>query len=397
MYSKRKKVIISLLVPILCVIIVITGILILFNTDFTDPNISSFSIINRSIGSLVTFKYYVTNSGLLEGIKSVSNYRYLFWEWAIQMFQDYPLSGVGLGAFVIELPHYQVSFYQIDFTGNYYLQILSEFGIIGLLSVLLIFLTILLKAVFFIRKKNKDNRGNWIFLGLFLSFLSMLISLFLGPHTNFDEVQLSFWLVIGLMVTYMKIIDLKSNNLNTAADYSLVRDRQNSLGIFNRKQIIFNRIGLFSIILIFSVSFLYSSFIPLSINVNQKDFWMNQNNYGFYGSEVVDGKEVEWINIDASKVLEKKGSTLNIPVRDIIPINRKIPVYLRIYIDNLLVKIVKIDDHVWHDIKVDIPEFAGEKFTLTISSSSSWTLKEMGISSDTRGIGLMIGEIVFLN
>jgi len=395
-FNKRTKFLISVIIPILCVIIIIAGTIMIFNADITDPDISRFSIINRSAGSLITFKYHATNYGLLEGMKSVSNFRYIFWEKAIQMFMDYPLSGVGLGAYIIELPNYQdPSFTQVDFTGNYYLQILSEFGIIGLLSILLIFLIILWKAVSFIRKNIKEN--NWIFLGLFLSFLSMLIALFFGPHTNFNAIQLSFWLIISLMVVFIRIIDLRSNDLNKVIKYSLVRDKQNSSSIFDRRQVAFNKIGFFTIIFIFSASFLYSSFIPLSINVNQKSFRMNQNNYGFYGKEVIEGEEVEWISIDAGKVLEKRGSALNIPVRDGIPGGRRIPLFMRIYIDNLLVKLVKIDDTLWHDIKVDIPKFTGEKFTLTISASSSWTPKEMGINNDTREIGLMIGEIVFLD
>ena len=92
----------------------------------------------------------------------------------------------------------------------------------------------------------------------------------------------------------------------------------------------------------------------------------------------------------------RKGNALNIPVRDGIPIDRKIPLFIRNYIDNLLVKLVKIDSSFWQNIKVEIPKFTKEKFTLTISSSSSWTPKELGINKDTREIGIMIGEIEFL-
>jgi O-antigen ligase len=395
-YSKRKRIIISLIVPILCVIILVTGILILFNTDFSDPNISGFSIINRSIESLVTFKYYVTNSGLLEGIKSVSNYRYLFWEWAIQMFQDYPLSGVGLGAFVIELPQYQVSFSQIDFTGNYYLQILSEFGVIGLLSILSIFFIILWKAIAFTRRNTTENKNSWIFLGLFLSFLSMLAALLLGPHTNFDEIQLSFWLVIGLMAAFMRINDLKEDDVKRRTTYSLVNSRQNSNSLINRNQIVLNKIGFSMIIFIFSVSFLYSSFIPLSINVNQKYFRMNQNEYGFYGKEVIDGKEVEWIGINASKVIEKQGNIISIPFKDGIPVERKSPNSIRFYVDNKLVRILKVNDNDWHNISIKIPDFTGDRFTLTITCSDSWSPKEFKINNDTRELGLLIGKIEFL-
>jgi len=402
--SKVKKIIILICIILLVLMIIVLAIFsILFVNNIENPNITRFSMINRTMESIITFKTYAGRHGLIEGIKSISNYRYLFWERAIHMFKDYPLTGIGPGTYIIELPNYHgLDFTLIDYSGNYYLQVLAEFGLIGIIPILFIFYILIKKAaVYLVRSKNvkKVKNINWILIGLFMSFASMLIALIFGPHTNFMEIQLTFWLIIGLMISFIKVNHSNVNKRNKVYTglHQIDNERFHNRTINRFRHDVFGKISFIALIIIFTVSFAISSITTLSINVKQNTFRTNANDYGFYGREIIEGKEVEWISIDASKVLEKQGHTLNIPVRDCIPVDRSKPIFMKIYIDNLLVKKVKIDGDLWHDIKVDIPEFTGEKFTLTISTSDSWTPKEMGINNDTREIGLMIGEIVFLD
>ncbi len=402
--SKIKKIIIRTSILLLVLIIIILAVFsVLFINNIEDPNITKFSMINRTMESIIAFNAYSSRLGLVEGIKSISNFRYLFWERAIHMFKDYPLTGIGPGAYIIELPNYHgLDFTLIDYAGNYYLQVLAEFGLIGIIPLLFIFY-ILIKKVIIYLKRSKDIKRvkniNWILIGLFMSFSSMLIALIFGPHTNFMEIQFTFWLIIGLMVAFIKVNYIKENNGNKDyARLSQINNEKYQNRIINRfGHGLFAKISFIVLIIIFTTSLFISSITTLSTNVKQNTFRKNANNYGFYNEEVFEGKSVRWISIDASKVFEKQGDALNIPVRDGIPVDRRIPLFMRIYIDNLLVKVVKIDGNQWHDIKVDIPEFTGEKFTLTVSSSSSWTPKEMGINNDTKEIGFMIGEIVFLD
>ncbi|MCD4670147.1 MAG: O-antigen ligase family protein [Actinomycetia bacterium] len=402
--SKIEKTIILICILLLVLIIIMLAVFsIIFINNIEDPNITRFSMINRTMESIITFNTYAGRHGLIEGIKSISNYRYIFWERAIHMFRDYPLTGMGPGTYIIELPNYHgLDFTLIDYSGNYYLQVLSEFGLIGIIPILFIFYVLIKKAaVYLARSKNikKVRNINWILIGLFMSFSSMLIALIFGPHTNFIEIQFTFWLIIGLMISFIKVQNSSGNERGTVCRGLSQIDNER---YYNRTMNIpgsgvAGKISFIVLIIIFTISFAISSITTLSINVKQNTFRTNANNYGFYGKEVIEGKEVEWISIDASKVLEKQSYTLNIPVKDCIPVDRSKPITMKIYIDNLLVKKVKIDGDLWHDIKVDIPKFTGEKFTLTISTSDSWTPKEMGINNDTREIGVMIGEIVFLD
>jgi len=402
--SRIKKIIILTCIILLILIIIILAVFsVLFVNNIEDPNITEFSMINRIIESIITFNAYSGRVGLIEGIKSISNYRHIFWERAIHMFKDYPLTGIGPGAYIIELPNYHgLNFTQINYAGNYYLQVLSEFGMIGTIPLLFIFYILIKKVIVYLRRSKNIKRVknvNWILIGLFMSFSSMLIALIFGPHTNFIEIQFTFWLIIGLMISFIKVNYIGEDKVNRAL-LSLPRidDEKYQNKIINRfGPDFFSKVSFIVLITIFTISFLISSITTLSTNVKQNTFRTNANNYGFYNEEIFEGKRVRWINVDASKVFEKECDTLIIPVRDVIPVERKVPLSMRVYIDNLLVKVVKIEGDMWHDIKVDIPKFTEKKFTLTISYSSSWTPKEMGINNDTKEIGAMIGEIVFLD
>jgi hypothetical protein len=248
----------------------------------------------------------------------------------------------------------------------------------------------------------------------------MISAQFLGPHTNFMEIHFTFWLVIGLIVTIIKIrqidyisnseMELKdnlydnngiknnsgdNNDLNNGLKWSRVPLALSGRIYFSTIQ----GISLIIILIIFTGSFLIGSFSGLSITATQdRGSW--DNNYGFYEVNIVQGKKVRWIAPDASEVLEKKGSAVIIQVKDAYPVKNAGPNIVKFYIDNLLVKKIKLEDDSWHNLRLDIPEFVenhfSNRFTLTIVTSRSWVPKELGLNKDTRVLGIMVGEIAFI-
>ncbi|GAG93184.1 unnamed protein product [marine sediment metagenome] len=200
----------------------------------------------------------------------------------------------------------------------------------------------------------------------------MLAAQFFGPHTNFTEIQFTFWLIIGLMLTYIKVKE-NSESISIERDYSKILNNEiqednilknkSGSGKENQGQLInkvktaskkikalnigskvkfdlVQKISLVVIILIFTVSFFVSSFSNLSINVKQNLYgW--ENKYGFYEEEISEDKKFRWTNVDASEGIEKKGSTMIIPLRAGNPNIYKRAVFARIYIDNFLVKVIR--------------------------------------------------------
>lgn len=404
---KRKKIIISIVMIVVSLILIIANVAIFATTNRIKSSILEIDLIQRPLETVETLLSYNRTAGFLESLKSVSNYRYIFWNQAIRMAKDYPLTGVGVGSYIIELPDYlwnfEPGFTQVDYAGNYYLQVLSEFGFIGLIIILFIFYFIIKKYILYFRYQRSLNGqrpnslNNWLLIGLFLSFFSMILAQFFGPHTNFTEVQFTFWLIIGLMLTFIKVkqVNYKKNleaGLKEVKNVPLMIDSKIN---FNLSQ----KISMIIILLIFTCSFLFNSYTELSITVKQnRDNW--SNNYGFYDFENLQGKKVRWIANDASEVLEKKGSAFIIPLQDAYPIKNSELNIVKFYIDNMLVNKIKLEDDSWYNLKLEVPKSVGDesgnRFTLTIVTSRFWVPKELGINSDTRVLGIRIGEIIFI-
>lgn len=367
------------------------------------PPETGFALFDRSVDTIWMGYNVYRQAGFIEGFKSVSSERHFIWAQALNIFRDYKISGVGLGGFMIELPnYYQVNNSAVrivDYTGNYYLQMLSELGIVGLIMVLFIFFLIIKKVSCYYRRQRpagKEDRRDWFLTGFFISFISMVILLFFGPHTNFNEIQFTFWLVIGLAFAFIKI---RESDLYNQGNYVVSQKPQSgnvSLNIVRKINLdIKQKISLIVIMLIFSGTFFYSSCSELSLNIRQKEVgW--ENYYGYYHQEVIEDRKIMWISIDAGRVMEKEGEKLIVPVKDSDPAGHLLPLFIRFFVDNRMVKVVKIDDRQWHDVEIDLSDFKEEKFTFTIACSRSWVPEERGLSNDTRELGVMTGEFRFV-
>ena len=392
----KKRKIAAIIAIILIAIILISFIGIIAYLGFSkDQRIMQAGLLSRTGETLRTMVDYLRKAGFVEAIKSISNYRYIYWDKAMEMTSDYPVAGIGLGTYIIEVADYlyrTADFVTIDFVGNYYLQILAELGLPALISVLIIFILLIKKTGILFRKSGSIRRGippqNWIFIGLFISFLSMLFALILGAHTNFLEIQFTFWLIIGLMMVFIRLNTGKYiNDLNAVLEGDYPGSRE---GIFSKIQ----KAGIAVIVLIFAVSFISASLTTLSIAGKQNSsYWSNE--YGFYQVERAGDREFRWLNKNASTVLGREGSYLNFSVQDGNLSEDDKPNKVRFFIDNLQVGSVNLGDDSWYNVKLEIPEYAQERITLTIVSSRSWVPKELGLSSDTRELAIKIGAITF--
>ena len=375
-----------------------------FIDRISDDTSTSFSMFQRILETIKAAKIYFTAGGFIESFKSISNFRYFFWGQAISMAKDFPVSGVGVGSFIIQLPNYfiknRIGFSQIDYSGNYYLQVLSEIGIVGLLLILYIFYLILKKIISFKKNENKlrlvKSNDNWILTGLSISFIVMLIGQFFGSHTTFFEIQFIFWFIISLILVYIKI---KENNMGNYPGGKI-----KSLLIVDKIKLSKNeRAGFYAITAVFIITLIISSVTLLSINVQQNLFdkqnkyrgW--QNTYGFYKQEMWGDKKINWTAIDASKVIDKDGDVMVIPMMDAIPEGYMEDVKVRIFIDNLFIKSVTLKNNVWTDVEVLIPGYVKDKFTLTLACNRVWVPKNIGLNKDTRELGVLVGQINFLH
>jgi len=393
-YSVRKRLVIITAIGVVAILIAAFFVVI-----FTLPDlfISRVSFVRRMVNTVETAINYGQRAGIIEGFKSISNFRYIFWGQAMEMFKDHPVAGVGHASYIFQLPNYlkinQTGFSQIDFSGSFYLQVLSELGITGIILYIFIIMVFLVQVLRYFKRKNREDleRSDWFILAFFASFIAMLAGQGFGPHTNFDEVNLTFWLMIGLMMACVKVMQKKF-------EPSLRQMR-----ISNKIRFDFiEKISLAAVILIFTSSFVFSSVTGLSININQNLYdrkgtyigW--ENKYGFYEEETIDGEKFRWVSIDASEVVEKKGEVMVIPIMDAIPEKPEKPLEVKVYINNFMAAREVIEHEYWTDVRVEIPEVSGDRFTLTLVFNRGWSPKEMGLNPDTRQLAASVKKYMFV-
>jgi len=137
--------------------------------------------------------------------------RYFLWREAGRMINDYPVSGVGLGAYIVELPNYYQNdkdmlrpdiqrFRRIDTAENYFLQVGAELGLVGLAVCFWLFWLIFkqmrksLKA-----KREPDELNKYIRLGASAGIISLLVNFLFHSYIGSFEVQYTFWFLVALI------------------------------------------------------------------------------------------------------------------------------------------------------------------------------------------------------
>lgn len=126
--------------------------------------------------------------------------RYALWEAGWKMFQDKPLTGVGIGMFEWVLPYYgqgvEILRNRSIWAHNTYIQILSETGIIGFLLFMGMFLSTFsnfIRARFKGAYENEAKKEIWLIV-----FIVML----LGGITKSDHADKLTWMIMGISALF---------------------------------------------------------------------------------------------------------------------------------------------------------------------------------------------------
>jgi len=155
----------------------------------------------------------IGKSNFLGYVSSISSGRNILWKQAINMFLDYPVSGVGIGQYYTEISNYNVIKYGItsviDITNNYYLQILSEMGMVALMIILWFFIEVFLASIF-VFKIIVNKRFKFLYFNFLLCFIVTLIIFNTGPNIIFFEIQYIFMIIIGFLINFRINFDKES-------------------------------------------------------------------------------------------------------------------------------------------------------------------------------------------
>ena len=303
------------------------------------------------------------------------------WRLAARMMKDYPISGVGAGAYIIELPNYAqkagISLRTTDSAENYFLQVGSELGFLGLFFSLWIFWLILRQIKKVSTKYLSMGRWKYIQIGILCGIISLFVIFFVHTFIGSYEIKYTFWLLVG----FLFILGEK-------------RERQKDRRLFHKILIIV-------LFLIFGGTFLWNSAHSLSLKNRTEVFHLEQD-FGFYRLERdQQGRQFQWTKRYAGMTIKIKSPVLEIPLLASHPDIDKNSLRVKIYLikdffkEKRMLDELVLTDQRWTTYEYTMAEDVGLQAILLFEVSRTWNPSKTSGSADHRDLGIAIGTINF--
>lgn len=307
------------------------------------------------------------------------------WKMAANMIKDYPLTGVGIGAFIIELPNYEEITKpslkrSTDSAENYFLQVGSELGIIGLFFFLWIFWEIFKQVKSGLDKYLSQDRWKYIQIGVSCGIISLFMIFFVHTYIGSYEIKYTFWLLVGSLFILGRNGNKPESRIHLSKNFK-----------------IFSLV----LVLIFSGLHLWNSTHSLSLK-NRTQLLDLKQNFGLYRLEKTqDGREFRWTRGYGGLTIKIEKPVIEIPMLASHPDIEKNPLRVKIYLikdffkEKRMLDEVVLTENSWKTYEYYVPEEVNRQAILLFKVSRTWNpLKTFG-TPDPRNLGIAIGEIKF--
>jgi len=307
------------------------------------------------------------------------------WSEALGMCRDFPWTGVGLGAYIIELPNYyfrnEGKLFTIDTAGSLPLQIASELGILGLILALTFAVFVIHSSYRLLstkpepRFRTEHKLSGCISLGV----LASLFSLLFGAHILFFE--------------YCYLLAISTGILLASSAALLPQSTSFARGLRRLKHAWL----LAPVVILVSVVFLIESLGALSIEQRRKELdW--QFEYGLYRKEIWDGEfPFWWMQEDARMTITAKGEILEFTLFCAHPDADEKPVKANIFIDGSEMKTLALTRDRWREVRLKLNSRPGAQVVLRITVDRTFNPKELGTAQDGRDLGVAIAKVRWSN
>lgn len=312
--------------------------------------------------------------------ESVVSGRNDLWSSAISMTRDYPLSGVGVGGYIIEFPNfnrmYTFSNFHTDSAESYPLQVSAELGCIGLLL-----LGWLIFEIFKLLRNSRkqaaaDAKNRFLLYGLSAGIAAAGMNFIFHSYIGAFDVKYFFWLLIGLLMVYLR--------------------SESSPAEARRRTSRFGWIALTGL-LAFGGIHLWNSSHALSIfKAAEKYGW--KPNFGLYRMEKDErGFRFFWGRKTSGISFRNLNHTLVLPIRAAHPGIEKYPVKVGIYLADIrfrpqkLLHELNIDNSQWQRFEYDFGDNPSNTIYLLFKTDREWQPSKMLQVADTRRLALGLG------
>lgn len=315
------------------------------------------------------------------------------WKMAVLMIKDYPLTGVGIGGYIIESSNYSKMYKTPigipESAENYLLQVGSELGLVGILLVLWIFWEIAKQMRRSYLKIPNNDKNKFILIGAIAGVLSFFLIIQTHTFIGSYEIKYTFWLLVGLIFSMGRIAEVgDKKELKIEQEQKL----HWSKGL---------KISSAVLILLFAGVHLWKSTHSLSLKSRTEQFGLEQD-FGLNKLEKTnDGREFRWTRSYGGLTIKIERPVIEIPLLASHPDIRRNPIKVKIYLVKNFFKQKKLlgeltlTESIWKTYEYSIPEEVNQEVILLIKVSRTWNpLKTLGVP-DPRNLGVAIGKIGF--
>jgi hypothetical protein len=314
------------------------------------------------------------------------------WRFAFDCLAEFPLTGVGVGAYIIESSNYAardgVVLEMPESAENYFLQVAAELGIAGLLCFLWFFWEIFQKIRRGWKAVPHGVREKWIFIGSTAGLSAYVFNIQTHSYIGSFEIKYTFWLLVGVIYV------LNRSFGGARQEEPAVRS---GLSINRRFKIVAG-----GFLAAFAVLFLWNSTHGLSLARRAKAFGIPLE-FGLGKPEKTDqGWEFRWTGENAGIPLDLLKSFVVLPLQAAHPDIRRHPVRVEISLSPdpfgkpVVRQTLLIENNYWQDYRIAVPpSLIGRKAVLLLKVSRTWNpWKSMRIR-DSRNLGVAVGKVEF--
>ncbi len=157
---------------------------------------------------VVGWMFFLTaaNEASPTGRSATLRFRAYAWSYAERMFEDRPITGHGLGGFVMKGDSYAVGdvlsdpsvfVARIAHAHNEWLEVLADLGLVGFVLIVGAMFMTLRAGVLSLRTSGPEDR--WIMVGLLSAFVSLIVAETFGVGLRVSGVPTLFYTVLGLI------------------------------------------------------------------------------------------------------------------------------------------------------------------------------------------------------
>ena len=338
--------------------------------------------------SILAERYIILTNNIFRphSFELVSNGKLELWTIAGFMVRDFPLTGVGLGSFIVELPNYgrrlgwPLFQNYTDSAENLFLHQGAELGLIGLALLLWLFWEIIKKARSGWIAFPRGSPNRFLLLGSVCSIVCFYVNYFFHSYIGSYEVNYVFWIMAAALFVFVRLETASELPSKPRRRFSFILPAA-FLGVF------------------FGGFHLWNSLHSLSIQTRTEMFKWSQN-YGLYQEETdAAGSAFRWTQKSAGITIDKLGPVAVIPLLASHPDIEKHPVRVKIYrgkpdfTKGKIIREVVLKSHSWLETEIDMSDENRDKLFLIFETDRAWIPRQYSEVPDSRSLAVGLGDI----